>query len=75
MSEIDGLPMFWQAAQGPLTAGLVFECGTRDKTFMTVGVAHMVEHPVMNTLAGLHHECNNSVERSTIELFATGRPA
>ncbi|HEX6871415.1 MAG TPA: insulinase family protein [Micromonosporaceae bacterium] len=73
-TEVDGVPVFWQEAPGPLTAGLVFGVGTRDETFMTIGVTHLVEHLVMSTLPKVHHETNASVDLCTTEFVATGRP-
>jgi len=73
-TEIDGVPVFWQEAPGPLTAGLVFGCGTRDETFMTVGVTHLVEHLVMSTLPRVHHDHDATVDLSVTEFVATGRP-
>ncbi|GEM_PF-1621465 len=73
-TEIDGVPVFWQEVPGPLTAGLVFGCGTRDETFVTIGVTHLVEHVVMSTLPRVHHDHNASVDLSSAEFVATGRP-
>lgn len=73
-TEIDGIPVFWQEAPGPLSAGLVFACGTRDETFMTIGVTHLIEHLAMSTLPKLHHDHNASVDLTTTEFLATGRP-
>lgn len=66
--------MFWQEAPGPLAAGLVFGCGTRDETFMTIGVTHLVEHLVMSTLPRVHHDSNACVNLMATEFVATGRP-
>ena len=74
ISEINGVPVFWQEAPGPLTAGLVFGCGTRDETFMTIGVTHLVEHLVMSTLPRTHHDSSATVDLFTTEFVATGRP-
>ena len=73
-TEIDGVPVFWQDAPGPLTAGLMFACGTRDESFLTIGVTHLVEHLVMSTLPRVHHDRNASVDLTTTSFYATGRP-
>src|SRR4051812_47519395 len=70
MIEVDGVPVFWQEAPGPLSAGLVFGCGTRDETFMTIGVTHLV----MTAMPRVHHDHNAAVDLLTTEFFVTGRP-
>src|SRR3954453_16158402 len=74
MIEIDGVPGFWQEAPGPLSAGLVFGCGTRDETVMTIGVTHLVEHLAMTTMPKVHHDTNAAVDLLTTEFVVTGRP-
>ncbi len=32
--EIDGVPVLWQPAPGPLNASLIFRVGRRDETFV-----------------------------------------
>ena len=73
-TDVDGVPVFWAPAPGPLSAGLIFGCGTRDETFQTIGVTHLVEHLVMSTLPKLHHEHNAEVDLATTRFYATGRP-
>jgi len=74
VTEIDNVPVYWQDAPGPLTAGLMFGCGTRDETFVTIGVTHLVAHLVMSTLPRVHHDHNPSVDLCATEFTATGRP-
>jgi hypothetical protein len=74
VAEIDGVQVCWREAPGPLSAGLVFGCGTRDETFLTIGVTHLVEHLVMAALPRVHHDHNASVDLVCTEFFATGRP-
>jgi predicted Zn-dependent peptidase len=74
MIQIDGVPVYWADVAGPLSAGLVFGCGTRDETFMTIGITHLIEHLAMSTLPRLHHEHNASVDLVLTEFTATGRP-
>lgn len=72
--EVDGVPVLWAQAPGPLTGTLVFGVGARDETFRTIGVTHLVEHLVMSTLPRVHYEHNAAVNLDTTEFHATGRP-
>ncbi|WP_327674031.1 insulinase family protein [Kitasatospora sp. NBC_00458] len=71
---IDGIPVLWAPAPGPLEAALVFGCGARDETFRTLGVTHLVEHLAMSTLPRLHHDHNASVDLTVTEFTCSGRP-
>ncbi|MFJ8473712.1 M16 family metallopeptidase [Kitasatospora sp. NPDC094011] len=71
---IDGVPVLWAEAPGPLEAALLFGCGARDESFRTLGVTHLVEHLAMGTLPRLHHEHNASVGLTTTEFTCSGRP-
>jgi hypothetical protein len=39
-TDVDGVPVVWVAAQGPLRAGLLFRVGRCDETLATGGVTH-----------------------------------
>ncbi|MEV8095472.1 insulinase family protein [Kitasatospora sp. NPDC085879] len=71
---IDGVPVLWAEAPGPLEAVLMFGCGVRDETMRTLGVTHLVEHLAMSTLPRLRHEHNASVDLLTTQFTCTGRP-
>ncbi|MFF0486567.1 insulinase family protein [Streptomyces sp. NPDC004435] len=71
---IDGVPVLWAEAPGPLEAALVFGCGVSDETFRTLGVTHLVEHLAMSTLPRLHYDHNASVTLSLTEFTVSGRP-
>lgn len=73
-SEVDGVPVVWQEAPGPLRAALMFRVGRRDETFTTGGISHLVEHLVMGSLSRSHLDRNASVEIGTTTFTATGRP-
>lgn len=75
-TEIDGVPVLWADVPGSqvLTATLYVGCGTRDESFTTIGVTHMVEHLAMGTLPRVHHGRNACVELDTTQFFAEGRP-
>jgi len=72
--EVDGVPVLWAEAPGPLTGTLVFGVGARHETFRTIGVTHLVEHLAMSTLPRVHYEHNAAVDLDTTEFYATGRP-
>ncbi|MFJ9517733.1 M16 family metallopeptidase [Kitasatospora sp. NPDC101801] len=72
--QIDGVPVLWAEAPGPLEAVLLFGCGASDETFRTLGVTHLVEHLAMSTLPRLHHDHNASVDLNLTQFTATGRP-
>lgn len=69
---IDGVPVLWAEAPGPLEAALMFGCGVSDETFRHLGVTHLVEHLAMSTLPRLHHEHNASVTLSLTDFTASG---
>ncbi|MER5864503.1 insulinase family protein [Kitasatospora sp. NPDC002040] len=72
--QIDGVPVLWAEAPGPLEAVLMFGSGVRDETFRTLGVTHLIEHLAMSTLPRLHHDHNASVDLGLTQFTATGRP-
>jgi zinc protease len=43
-TEVDGVPTFLAAGDGPLRAGLVFRVGQADETLASRGITHLVEH-------------------------------
>ncbi|MFB6887960.1 insulinase family protein [Kitasatospora sp. NPDC056327] len=71
---IDGIPVLWTSAPGPLEAALVFGCGARDETLRTLGVTHLIEHLAMSTLPRLHHDHNASVDLEVTEFTCSGQP-
>jgi hypothetical protein len=73
-TEVDGVPVLWADAPGPLTGALTFGVGARDETFRTIGITHLVEHLVMSTLPRVHYEHNAGVGLDVTEFYATGNP-
>ncbi|MEW1907144.1 insulinase family protein [Kitasatospora sp. NPDC085895] len=71
---VDGIPVLWAEAPGPLEAVLMFGCGAQDETLRTLGTTHMIEHLAMSTLPRLHHDHNASVDLLTTQFTCTGRP-
>lgn len=72
--HVDGVPVLWAPVPGPFSAGLVFGVGRRDETFVGGGVTHLVEHLAMRAVGRTTLDCNASVDLSTTEFTATGRP-
>ena len=71
---VDGVPVFWTAGSAPLSAGLVVGVGRRDETFARGGLTHLVEHLTMSALGRTTLECNATVDLTTTEFVASGRP-
>ena len=73
-TEVDGVPVVWAPAPGPFSAGLVFGVGRRDETYVRGGLTHLVEHLAMSAVGRTTLDCNATVDLSTTEFTATGRP-
>ena len=71
---IDGVPVLWQSAEGPFTAGLVFGVGRRDETFLDGGLTHLIEHLAMSAVGRTTLDCNASVDLTCTRFTASGRP-
>jgi predicted Zn-dependent peptidase len=71
---VDGVPVLWAPAPAPFTAGLVFGVGRRDESFVRGGLTHLVEHLAMSALGRTTLDCNASVDLTTTEFQASGRP-
>ena len=74
-ADVDGVPVFSVPGPERVTAGLVFGVGTRDETFATREVTHLVEHLAMGALPRSHLKCNGVTDVDTTTFYATGRPA
>ena len=71
---VDGVPVLWLPATAPCTAGLVFGVGRRDESFVRGGITHLVEHLAMRALGRTALDCNASVDLTTTQFSASGRP-
>ena len=71
-TEVDGVPVYWTAGTGPVTAHLIFRAGVRDETFLTTGLTHLVEHLVMSGAADRRLECNANVDLTFTRFSVTG---
>lgn len=69
---VDGIPVFWADAPGPLTAGLVVGMGLQDEDFRSNGVGHAVEHLAMSAVPRSHLDRNASTGLTETEFTATG---
>lgn len=73
-SLVDGVPVLWAPAPGPLTAGLVLGVGRRDESVVRGGLTHLVEHLVMRSLGRTTLDCNATVDVTSTQFTATGSP-
>ncbi|GER22481.1 hypothetical protein NCCP1664_09780 [Zafaria cholistanensis] len=73
-TEIDGVPVFWVQAPGPLTGFLTFRAGVCDESFETLGLTHLLEHLAFSRLPPVRHEHNGRVGVGITNFSATGRP-
>lgn len=71
---VDGVPVLWAPAPGPLTAGLVLGVGRRDEDVVRGGVTHLVEHLAMRALGRTSLDCNATVDVASTQFTATGTP-
>ncbi len=73
-TEIDGVTTWWEHGPEPFTGALMFRVGTRDETFRTLQVSHLLEHLVMGSLPKSHLDRNAHITADTTTFVATGRP-
>lgn len=73
-TEIDGVPVIWSPAPGPLTAVLMFRVGRIDEEPSRSGLTHIVEHLAMAPLGDPRYEHNAFVDGGRTAFYATGRP-
>lgn len=73
-TEVDGVTTWWEQGPEPFTGALLFRAGTRDETFRTLQVSHLLEHLVMGSLPKSHLDRNAHVTADTTTFVATGRP-
>lgn len=58
--EVDGVPVFWSSAPGPLRAALTFRVGQADEDLPRHGICHLVEHLVLSRTESAPHAYNGS---------------
>jgi hypothetical protein len=72
---IDGVPVVTGPGPERTTAALVFGVGSRDETFATTEVTHLVEHLAMAAQPRTPLRSNAVTDVDTTAFYATGRPA
>lgn len=72
--EVDGVPVLWAGAPGPLVASLVFRVGTADEEIAERGFTHLLEHAVLEQFAGRDFEFNGTTELLHTSLHFRGTP-
>lgn len=73
-TQIDGVPVVWTPADGPMQAGLVFRVGRADETLARGGLTHLVEHLVLHQVdrADLHLNGMTSPRTTTFYVRGSG---
>jgi zinc protease len=74
-TDIDGIPVLWSPAPGPVTASLSFRVGRADERPAEAGITHVVEHLAMGPLGQPRYDHNAFVEGIRTVFFATGTDA
>ncbi|WP_086789733.1 insulinase family protein, partial [Crossiella equi] len=73
-TEIDGVPVFWSAHDGDLTAGLVFRVGSADEQLARRGITHLVEHLALSELDERPDHVNGAVDATLTTFLHKGSP-
>ncbi|HEV2216865.1 MAG TPA: hypothetical protein VGV88_04735 [Candidatus Dormibacteraeota bacterium] len=75
-AAIDGVPVLWAEASGPLRATLMFRVGRVDERLSWSGITHLVEHLALFHLGPRQtYEFNGAVTSNRTMFYATGEPA
>jgi zinc protease len=76
VTSIDGVPVVWADASGPLRATLMFRVGRTDERLPWSGITHLVEHLALFQLGPQQrYEFNGAVTSNRTVFYATGTPA
>lgn len=73
-TEVDGIPVYWYAGTGRLSASLVFGVGLAHETFLETGITHLVEHLAMRAVRTSRYENNASTEVLHTSFDVTSTP-
>ncbi len=71
-TEVDGVPVFWAAAPGPLRASLTFRVGQADEDLAHHGLTHLVEHLVLSRSETAPHAYNGSTGSHLTDFVVAG---
>ena len=75
-TSIDGVPVLWTDAPGPLRATLMFRVGHADERLPWSGITHLVEHLTLFPLGPKQdYEFNGAVTSNRTLFYASGTPA
>ena len=75
-TTIDGVPVIWAEAPGPIRATLMFRVGRVDERLPWSGITHLVEHLALFQLGPRQtYEFNGAVTSNRTMFYATGQPA
>ena len=75
-TAIDGVPVVWANASGPLRATLMFRVGRVDERLSWSGITHLVEHLALFHLGPRQtYEFNGAVTSNRTMFYASGEPA
>lgn len=70
-----GIRVVRSTLPGPFLGVLALRVGTRDETFRTAGVTHVLEHLVCASIPRDHLDFNAQVDDEEMRFHATGEPA
>ncbi|HET7466857.1 MAG TPA: hypothetical protein VFL29_09325 [Candidatus Dormibacteraeota bacterium] len=75
ITSIDGVPVVWAEAAGPLRATLMFRVGRVDEKLAWGGITHLVEHLALFHLGPRQtYEFNGAVTSNRTLFYASGSP-
>ena len=74
ITELDGIPTVWVAADRPFTGAIGFRVGNMDERLPSRGITHLVEHLALSRLRDIEVTYNGSVELHKTILWAQGDP-
>lgn len=76
VTSVDGVPVLWADAPGPLRATLMFRVGHVDEKLPWSGITHLVEHLTLFPLGPKReYEFNGAVTTNRTMFVAAGTPA
>jgi zinc protease len=71
-TEVDGVPVYWEDAAGPLRAALVFRVGQVDEPLARRGLTHLVEHLALVAEDPSSGHVNGGVDATTTAFEVRG---
>ena len=74
-TDVDGVPVAWVDAEGPLAANLMFRVGKGDEQLYANGITHLIEHLALHPIGQVPHAHNGSVGTTFTSFVSSGDPA